>query len=289
MTDRLDTEGEVGRLPNGSPSLPELASHGSACHADLAGLALSAEEQQLLVACKVKELAPGDVVTTLPDGEVIYYRDPSHRYWHLTLDGKRPLVSVSTVLNVLDKPGLLSWVREITLQGENYWEVRDASATRGTSVHSALEALATEGTIPKLADFPEEDRGYVQALAGWWLEAKPEVIASEVIVASLEHNFAGRFDLRCRIDGKVTLLDAKTSKRVYPTTHFAQLEAYEGASVESGYDPTDQRMVLRLGGDGVYETAVSCASYSDFLGIKAAFDAQKRVEAAHKLILKEAA
>lgn len=242
----------------------------------------------LLTACKVT-VEPGDVVVDLPNGEVVYYRDPSHRYFRLTENGKEPLTAVTSVLSVLDKPGLLSWVRKVTLEGKNYWEARDEASTRGTSVHTALELLARDGTVPMLADFPEDDRGYIQALAAWWVDAAPKVIATEVIVASVEHRFAGRFDLLAEINGRRTLVDLKTSKRIFPVENFSQLAAYELASVESGYPETECQMIVRVGENGKFEVAESCASAADFLGIKAAFDAQKRIEKEHKLLLKAAA
>jgi hypothetical protein len=242
---------------------------------------------ELLARLKI-EPKDGDRVEHLPSGEVVFYSDASHRYWLLD-DKKVPLTAVSSVLGVLDKPGLLHWVRTVTLKGEDFWDVRDEASTRGTSVHNAAEVLANTGTPPSLSDFPETDRGYVQALASWWLDARPDVIATEVIVASLEHRFAGRFDLLCTINGRRCLCDFKTSKKIYPREMFAQLEAYEGASVECGYPPTDDRLIVRLGEDGTHEVAESCASYGDFLAIKAAFDACKRIEADHKALLRAVA
>lgn len=233
----------------------------------------------------------GDRVEELPSGEIVFYGDASHRYWWLDPSEPRkvPLTAVTSVLGILDKPGLLYWVRDVTLQGQRFWEVRDEASTRGTSIHDAAEHLANTGRAPSLLDFPEPDRGYVQALAGWWLSARPAKIATEVIVASLQHGYAGRFDLLADIGGRRCLVDFKTSKRLYPREMFAQLEAYEGASQECGHPPTDARLVVRLGEDGDYEVGESCASFADFLSIKAAFDACKRIEATHKAAVKAAA
>jgi hypothetical protein len=231
----------------------------------------------------------GDRVEQLPSGEVVFYSDGAHRYWWLT-EKKVPLTAVSSITRVIDKgEGLLHWVRNVTLAGEHFRDVRDAASTRGTSIHKAAEHLANTGEAPRLGSFPEGHQGYVQALASWWLAERPKVIATEVIVASLEFRFAGRFDLLAEIGGRRTLVDFKTSGAVHPKEMFAQLEAYEGASIECGYPPTDERLIVRLGEDGTFEVAESCASYSDFLAIKAAFDACKRIEADHKALLKAVA
>src|ERR1700733_10404659 len=47
----------------------------------------------------------------------VEYRDASHRYW-LHHDGERtPAVSVTSALNVLDKPALLSWAESCGVEG----------------------------------------------------------------------------------------------------------------------------------------------------------------------------
>lgn len=232
----------------------------------------------------------GDRVELLPNGEVVFYSDASHRYWHLEqgTEGKRPgkrtLYSVTSVLKVLDKPGLLSWVYDVTLEGRKYWEVRNEASTRGTSVHDAGQHLADTGEAPDLSKFPEDDRPFVQALARAWLALRPQVIATEVIVASLEHGFAGRFDLLADVDGARCLIDYKTGRRVYPVEQFAQLAAYELAGTESGHPPTDRQLIVRLGENGSFEVAESCASAADFLAIKSVFDLQRRIEAEHKAV-----
>jgi hypothetical protein len=196
--------------------------------------------------------------------------------------------------------------------------VRDqltAGGIRGTAVHEALEAYATKGTIPLAATFPEQDRGYVRGLAKFFTTYEPEFVATEVRVLSLAHEFAGTYDflafVKARLvsikrprarkerlflvpDADARLLirgDLKTSKWVYPASHFAQLEAYEGADVEMGGKPSDVRAVLhvtRAGGmelvpatavDG--EGNVRLACFADFLALKASADAISAMESSY--------
>ena len=80
--------------------------------------------------------------------------------------------------------------------------------------------------------------------------------------------------------GGISILsDVKTSKGVYGS-HLLQLEGYEGASVECGYEPTDARAVLHLTPHGLYEFKRARASYEDFLAILATYHALERVEEA---------
>lgn len=127
---------------------------------------------------------------------------------------------------------------------------------RGTATHKVLEDWIDHGTLPNLADFPEAWRGWIRALAAWLAAEQPEFLESELVVGSKTHGFAGKRDTVCRIRDKKrgnALIDAKTSKGIYPSSHFRQLAAYELAGVESGEDPTDSQGILRLAPDGSWE------------------------------------
>lgn len=251
-------------------------------------------------------------VTTPP---VIKFDEPSHTY---TVNGK-PVPSVTTILNVVDKPALVWWGMKVGVEGvcqlrnhgeELPWDdpegvvdllkrhrlttyyVKRRAADRGTSLHNALEAYLKHGTVPNVANFPVADRGYVQALASALLRLDLRAIESEQVVASLEHGYAGRFDHLLLADDPelgLTRIDLKTGKNVYPDTQFPQLEAYEHAAVEMGKQASENRAVLLLREDGQWgppdkpeSLARSCATFKDFLGIKAAFDAVQRIKAAVK-------
>lgn len=185
-------------------------------------------------------------------------------------------------------------------------QVRDTAAARGTDVHDALEAWANTGIPPKPEDFDAEKHGYVRGLQAFLVDLGDAVepVAQEIMVGSLEHRFAGRYDLRIRLTSprrvicKITdsrqerymkhatipegegIIDLKTSKYIYDT-HYLQLEGYEGASVECGYEPSDWRAVLHVTPDGFYECARSRASYEDFLSVRETYDVVARTAKAH--------
>lgn len=226
---------------------------------------------------------------------------PKRRY---LLDGE-VVPSVTQILGVLAKPALTWWGMQVGVRGlchlqrqgvEIPWDddegacklltehklttnhVRDQAATRGKSIHDALEAYATSGRVPRLSEYPIEDRGFVQALAKALVALQPECLATEVMVGSSEHRYAGRYDLRCVIGGRTLIVDAKTSKHIYPDQHFPQVEAYRHADFECGSEITDAAAILRLGVDGEYEFVESYATFEDFLGIKRAYDALQAIK-----------
>lgn len=183
---------------------------------------------------------------------------------------------------------------------------------RGTWVHGAFEAWAALGQLPNPDEFPPEEHAYVVALRSFCEDMGDawETGGVEIAVGSVQYGFAGRYDLRGKVtkdvtlasrvltkDGKGTyvrppkdshivipagtrlLVDAKTSKGIYGS-HLLQLEAYEGAGVECGYEPTDMRAVLHLSQHGVYQFRQANASYDDWLAVLHTYTAMQRVEEA---------
>lgn len=195
-------------------------------------------------------------------------------------------------LRVSKWPGWSLLDAEMERAGRTPWATRQEAADRGNAIHDALERLAQDGTPPDLSDYSGEARGHARGLIRWFLDVRPEFEATEVAVGSREHGFAGRYDIRARVhpskldgfpggppEAAVRLLvDLKTSKRVYPTEHFPQLDGYELASCEMGYAPTDAQYVLRTSKDGTYEFVRSWAPPGCFLGFLAAYRAKAGVE-----------
>lgn len=167
--------------------------------------------------------------------------------------------------------------------------VRDRMNQRGaegTALHDALEAYINDGTIPNATDFPTHEQGRVRGLARFITTYDPEFLAAEVQVISVEHEYAGTYDFEANIKGRVerkgkalvftpdptantyTLGDLKSSKWVYPTSHFAQLEAYENGRREMGMRPTEARAVLWIPANGDMRLIPSTFSIEDFLTLR---------------------
>lgn len=180
--------------------------------------------------------------------------------------------------------------------------VRDTAGQRGASVHDAFEVWAKTGKVPDIEMFPPSEQGYVVGLVTFLEDSMLQPESSEVMVASMQHGFAGRYDLRGRFpeerevvfhrtpvrgaQKKIVkpgscLLDLKTSKDVYES-HCLQLEGYEGASIEDGYDPTDYRGVILVDADGNYKLVQSWATYNDFLAVLAVKNAFTQMKARKK-------
>ncbi len=131
----------------------------------------------------------------------------------------------------------------------------------------------------------------------WVADEDPEVVDAEYFVASVLWQFAGRGDLLCRPrrgprKGKLVRVDYKTvSKWSYKPLlkgedppgrleppydeNLIALAGYELGAVESGYLPSDVRLVVRLGPDGEYDATPSHATKEAFLAAKTAHREKK--------------
>lgn len=206
---------------------------------------------------------------------------------------------------------------KIVVMGENAWElptmenllfrtqeqkitvnqIRDKAGDRGNSVHKALETWVESAALPVPDFYPEEERGYVRGLLAFLgdlgeLKSKPQ---SEIMVGSVEHRVAGRYDLEAVLQGARlvtkkatpswtgqpgdhhsakgpeytefkgrTLFDLKTSKDVY-LSHKLQMTGYEGCRIECGMPKTEQQLVVVVNDDGTYKAVPADTTWEEFL------------------------
>ena len=301
-------------------------------------------------------VSPTCVERTTPAGIEIRYSWKPHRKYEIRKGAKGPasdipfvkVPSVTTILDLFDKPGLPYWAQDVTIDGVMQllntgaiqmvqlpnrdrpvlctpregggWQVagRDQvleqlkafgldkdhvtsqAGDRGQSVHDAFELWSKEGLKPDPSIFSEQEHGYVEALLKF-IEDVPslEAISWENQVASMEHQYAGRYDFRGRTNlehevcFRVTktrreyyailppgfgMIDLKTSKDVYFNQH-RQNEGYEIASVECGYEPTVWRAVLNVQKDGKYQLVRSVAEPSDWFAALEFYRSERAMQA----------
>jgi hypothetical protein len=111
-------------------------------------------------------------------------------------------------------------------------------------VEKELSSLSPRDAAYTLPEHPAVRAGVI-AFLEWELEANPTYLASERKVMSREHRFVGTLDLIAELDGKRTIVDIKTSNRVY-AEHWLQLAAYQIAAEEEDGVEVAQRVILHL-------------------------------------------
>jgi len=172
--------------------------------------------------------------------------------------------------------------------GASPWAVRDARAEEGTDAHDYLEKIADgrvivehqeDGSVVEWEP-PEEfppvystPTGYKLAVARWWLDTLPDVVASEQTLVSVTDRYAGTTDLIHRVpcpdhEGEMILkiTDLKTKGGPRPLTpkkqqpkklnpydeHHGQLGAYARAYHEMTGQEILAGSILFAFEDGVY-------------------------------------
>lgn len=162
---------------------------------------------------------------------------------------KKTVPSVTTILNVLDKPALPRWAAKETAQfaienKESWvnlpadaaldllkgaaWRKRDRAADAGTDAHSYMESLMN-GSVDINAQFDPPGLGRAaENIRQILRRLQPIPISIEGTVWSDNHGYAGSYDAIVQIDGKTTLIDLKTSTGVY-ADYALQLSAYKFA------------------------------------------------------------
>jgi len=150
--------------------------------------------------------------------------------------------SVTTILDAYPKgPAFYEWLKQV---GEKADEIRDSFGKRGSVVHNLTEsydrelpvALMSDDGTPRYASF---EWAMFERYVEFSTRFSPEILGIELHYASHELGYGGTLDRIMRINGKLTLIDIKTSN--YLHNHFwLQLAAYvrlfeeknEGAKVE---------------------------------------------------------
>ncbi len=143
--------------------------------------------------------------------------------------------------------------RVLYSKGLSFRQRTDNAAKRGTAIHTVLEHWIDFGEIPNINAMPRAWQGYARSLCGFLLTERPSFLESEMIVGSAEHGIAGARDTVLRLKHNRrghALVDLKTSKACYPSSHFRQLTAYDRLGVCCGQDPTDSQGILLVYPDG---------------------------------------
>lgn len=124
----------------------------------------------------------------------------------------------------------------------------EAAADRGTKVHAATEALDRTGT----AEIAEEYSPYLEAYALFQREHAVDWELIEYPDFHPDFRYAGTIDRYGTVDGQKTLLDIKTTYRVYKPLCSASLNLYR-MMLEARGREVEKLLILHLKKDGKYK------------------------------------
>ena len=151
------------------------------------------------------------------DSNPMEIRDP-----HYTFEGI-PVPRVTEILSFIDMADLLGWANYMGLvKHRRYADIMVEASNIGTAAHSNIEKFFSEDQ----KDEVDNDNISFQAFMKWWNELN---MTHKVSIIGQEEKlvcpyFGGTYDMLISIDGKIYLIDFKTSNHV-GYKYFLQLAA----------------------------------------------------------------
>lgn len=147
----------------------------------------------------------------------------------------------------------------------------DRAADRGTEVHDAIEFWLKFGMV----DISQERRPYFDAFIKWWDGHSVKVIGSENRLYHKILLYGGTADLIAYVDGKLTLVDYKTTSVISDMTCGPQLEAYSQACASHGVR-IERKAILQLKKDSTFVwkeyPAKDIRCWTTFSALKTVYD-----------------
>ena len=125
--------------------------------------------------------------------------------------------------------------------------IMDNAAARGTAVHEAAEFYARY----RAEECPEEYAGYFKAFKDWFSSYRVNVVKTEQAYYHPHLLYAGTIDLIAEVDGKLMIVDYKTTHTIKDMLTRVQLEAYARMISAQGQGVAG-KAILQLRRDGSY-------------------------------------
>ena len=188
-----------------------------------------------------------EIKATTTDGVRLYETPEGNKY-----------PSITTVLSVRNKKGLFEWRKRVGDDVANY--VARKAANRGTSVHHMCEDYINN-------DFDEEKHKkkflpYVlfNQLRESVLQKIDNIYAQECGLYSDKYKVAGRVDCIAEYEGKLSIIDFKTSSKErsdeWNESYYIQASAYAEMFEERTGIAINQVVILVVTEDGVVQEFV---------------------------------
>ncbi len=196
-------------------------------------------------------------ISTLYKGKVeIKFYPESHAYY---VNGKRK-TGVTTLIGIIDKSRpLIIWATELArdyllskkeVSKEDIYkavnlhaEKKQEAADIGTQIHDWVEKHI-KGENPEMPESKEAQIG-VTAFLQWKEENKVSFLSSERVVYSKKHDYIGKMDIEAKVNGKLCLIDIKSSNGLY-NTYNLQTAAYVMADEEESGRNYKGRWLIRV-------------------------------------------
>lgn len=129
--------------------------------------------------------------------------------------------------------------------------VVERARLRGSAVHEWISEYIYTGDLSSLDDLDDDCVAYAEAFVNWWRTYKPTALYSEFVLGDAKLGYCGTCDFVCELDGKIALIDFKTTATVNKKYLSVQLEGYRRLLASAGVT-AETFWVLHLKKDGTY-------------------------------------
>ena len=171
--------------------------------------------------------------------------------------------SITTVLSTRNKKGLFEWRKKVGDEVANY--VARTSANRGTAVHHMCEDYLNNYPMDWPDKWKEHEKKFLpyclfKQLEKTVLDKIDNIRSQECSLYSHKYRVAGRVDCIAEYDGKLSIIDFKTSTKErtdeYNENYYIQASAYAEMFEEQTGTPIEQIVILVVTEDGVVQEFV---------------------------------
>jgi len=174
-------------------------------------------------------------------------------------------------------PSVTTVLRDVL--GNQFVGIDPIYMQRGSVAHALYHLLAT-GEDLGAYEFDERLRGNVEGWQSFIRTSGAEILGSEMRVGSKLHKYAGTLDLLCMINGKMTVVDYKSTST---KRDVLQLAGYVLALEETEAIKATQAVSVEINGDGGYKMgkmlsgAQLRSAVNDWLIVRKAAEIKERV------------
>jgi len=173
---------------------------------------------------------------------------------YVTPKGKFP--SITTVLSILSRKGIAEWRARVGEAEAN--KVSTRAARQGTAVHLMCEQYVNNELDS--SKFMPHEKAMFNSIKPILDERVDNIVAQEVPLWSSYLGIAGRVDCIAEFDGRLSVIDYKTSgkpkKKEWIGSYFQQASAYCVMFEERTKTPIDQIVIIVAVADGTSQVFI---------------------------------
>ena len=164
---------------------------------------------------------------------------PTPRQGYHLKDGRRVPGTTTVINRFKDSGGLIYWAWSEGKAGRDFRETSKTAADAGTLAHAMVEAHIKKLPDPALDGIPDEIKikatSAFLAYMEWEAQSKLEILETEIQLVSEKYEFGGTPDAIGYLNGKLSVVDWKSSNAVY-ADYLIQMAAYKQLWLENRPD-----------------------------------------------------